>query len=76
MEWRIRDVERAHRGSGRESEADVIWLVYELRRHREALIRVVSRCQDANDSDELAMEIKQLAYEVLGLYEAVPEDRR
>ena len=69
MEWRMRDVEHAHRGSGRESEADVLWLVHELRRSREALMRIVARCDDAGRSDELALEVKHLANDVLRLYE-------
>jgi hypothetical protein len=69
MEWRLRDVERVHRGSGRESEADVLWLVHELRRSRDALMRIVARCEDTGGSDELALELKHLANDVLGLYE-------
>jgi hypothetical protein len=69
MEWRLRDIERAHRGSGRESEGDVLWLVHELRRSREALMRIVALCGDAGGGDNLAFEVKHLANEVLGLYE-------
>jgi len=32
MEWRLRQIERAYRHSGRETEADVLWLVHEVRR--------------------------------------------
>jgi hypothetical protein len=72
MEWRLRDVERAHRGSGRESEAEVLWLVHELRRNRDALLRIVARCEDSGEADGLALEIKHLANEVLGLYDPTP----
>jgi hypothetical protein len=69
MEWRLRDLERAYRGLGRESEADVLWLVHELRRSREALVRIVALCDDAADSGQLAFEVKHTANDVLGLYE-------
>jgi hypothetical protein len=72
MEWRLRDVERAHRGSGRESEADVLWLIHELRRSREALVRIVARCEDAGQADDFALEIKHVANDVLGLYDPAP----
>jgi hypothetical protein len=72
MEWRLRDIERAHRGTDRESKNDVLWLAHELRRHRDALVRIVSRCQDASPSDELALEIKHLANDVLQIYEPQP----
>jgi hypothetical protein len=70
VEWRLREIERLHRASGLESEADVLWLVHELRRSREALLRIVARCQDAHETDALALDIKYQANEVLGLYEA------
>jgi hypothetical protein len=67
-EWRLRDVERSHRGLGRESEADVLWLVHELRRSRDALLRIVAICDDAGSGEQLALEVKHAANEVLGLY--------
>ena len=75
VEWRLREIERLHRGSGLESEGDVLWLVHELRRSREALVRIVSLCQDAQEGDSLALDIKYRANEVLGLYEPKPSLR-
>jgi hypothetical protein len=72
MEWRLRDIERAQRGSARENELDVMWLVHELRRSREALMRIVARCEEPAESDELALEVRHLANEVLGLYPPAP----
>jgi hypothetical protein len=69
VEWRLREIERLHRGSGLESEADVLWLVHELRRSREALLGIVTLCQDAPEGDSLALDIKYRANEVLALYE-------
>jgi hypothetical protein len=70
LEWRLRDLERVHR-AGSESSTDVLWLVHELRKSREALVRIVTRCEDEGVSD-LAMEVKHLANDVLGLYDLAP----
>jgi hypothetical protein len=69
LEWRLRELERAYEGSARETAADVLWLVHELRRNRDALMRILARCQDADDTDGVAREIKFQANEALGLYE-------
>jgi hypothetical protein len=69
MEWRLREIERAYRHSGRETEADVLWLVHELRRSREALDRILARCQDSEDADVTARDVRYQANEALGLYE-------
>lgn len=67
LEWRLRDLERDHQGSAHGCEADMRWLIVELRRSREALVQILTRCQDADEP--LAHEIQFLANEVLGLYE-------
>lgn len=46
IEWRLRDIERAHETTSHGCEADMRWLVFELRRSREALLRILSRCQE------------------------------
>jgi hypothetical protein len=68
VEWRLRELERVHQGSGQEAEADVLWLVHELRKSRDALTRIFTICQDAGD-EPLALDIKYQANEALGLYE-------
>jgi len=45
-----------------------VWLVHELRQSRGALLRILARCQDADDSDATARDLKFLANEALGLY--------
>jgi hypothetical protein len=70
LEWRLRDLERAHRAAG-ESSADILWLVHELRKSRDTLVRIVTRCEDETSS-ELAMDVKHIANEVLGLYDLKP----
>lgn len=69
LEWRLRELERAYRDASGETAADVLWLVHELRGAREALVRVLARCDDADDSDVVAREVKFLANAALGLYE-------
>jgi len=68
LEWRLREIERAHLGQAHGCEGDVRWLVLELRRHREALVQVLTRCQDVSDELPLARELQHLANETLGLY--------
>jgi hypothetical protein len=72
MEWRLREIERAHRGE-RDADPDVRWLVLELRRSREALVRILTLCQDATDAEPVARQVKYIANEILGLYETAPE---
>jgi hypothetical protein len=69
MEWRLREIERVYRHSARETESDVLWLVHELRSSREALLRILARCQDADEADAVARDVKYLANDALGLYD-------
>ena len=69
LEWRLREIERIYRHSGRETEADVLWLVHEVRRTHEVLLRILALCQDAEDTDAIARDVKYQANEALGLYE-------
>jgi hypothetical protein len=71
-EWRLRDIEGAHVGTAHGCEADVRWLAFELRRAREALLRIVTRSQDAEEGDELARDVRMTAIEALSLYRQVP----
>ena len=71
-EWRLRDIEAAHVGTAHGCEADVRWLAFELRRAREALLRIVSRSQDADDDDQLARDVRHVAIEALSLYQRLP----
>jgi hypothetical protein len=73
FEWRLRQIERRHQAAGGEVTSDVVWLIHELRRSHEALTGILTRCQDAEEADPLAAEIKFLANEALHLY--APPDR-
>lgn len=68
VEWRLRELERLYRDAGGEIGADVIWLVHEVRSARDALLRILARCDDADESDGVAREVKFVANEALGLY--------
>jgi hypothetical protein len=71
-EWRLRDIERAHQGTSHGCDGEVRWLVFELRRTREALVQILSRCQDDSDTNGLAAEIQYTANRALGLYGIEP----
>lgn len=73
-EWHLRDIERAHGGAVHGCEADVRWLIFELRRSREALLQILSRCQD-DETVGLSVELRFLANRALGLYEIGPESK-
>jgi hypothetical protein len=68
-EWRLRDIEGGHVGTGHGCEADVRWLAFELRRARGALLRIASRSQDADEGDELARDVRFVAIDALSLYQ-------
>lgn len=74
MEWRLREIERAHLGQTHGCEGDVLWLIHELRRHRDALVQVLTRCQDMADESPFAAEIQHVVNETLGLYPAKKAD--
>jgi hypothetical protein len=69
IEWRLREIERGATALEPERQDDLLWLIHELRRHREALVSILSICQDADDGDALARRIKFEANEAVGLYE-------
>jgi hypothetical protein len=71
LEWRLREIERVHSGSGRDDEADVLWMAQELRRCHRALVEILARCQDADEGDALATDVKYRANEALGIYDKI-----
>jgi hypothetical protein len=66
VEWRLRALDQQYAATGGEVGADVQWLIRELRKHREALIQILTRCQD--EGGALAVEIQGRINESLGLY--------
>ncbi len=65
----MRVIEDTYRRSDRETASDVLWLVNEVRQAREALVRILARCQDTDEADVTAREVKYAANEALGIYE-------
>src|SRR5262249_33643783 len=55
LEWRLRELSRRYETGG-ETGADVQWLIDEVRRYRDALVRVLTLCQDADEGDTLATQ--------------------
>jgi hypothetical protein len=74
VEWRLRAIESAYRGAvDRQTADDVLWLIMEVRRGRDALTRILARCRDADASDGIARDLMHEANAVLELY--VPQER-
>ena len=73
LEWRLRDIERSYQHANHEALSDVMWLVHELRRARNALVLILTRCQDADDADDVAGYARHQAAQALGLYQATGE---
>jgi hypothetical protein len=66
-ERRLRDIEQRHLGAP-EVDADLAWTLFELRRARSALLRILTRCQDAPEGDAFAAEIRFYVHDATGIY--------
>jgi hypothetical protein len=74
IEWRARDVERAHGSGDDEAAVHVRWLVSELRSARGALNEIIALAHDLDeDSDRIAQRIRFVANRALGTYEIVSD---
>ena len=71
-EWRLRELERVYGPKGGEASQDVQWLVTEVRRAHHALMQIMAASQDAEQTDAMAIKIKFIANDVLGVYPAEP----
>lgn len=70
LEWRLRAIERGYAShADAETRTDVTWLVHELRRSHAALVRILARCQDAEDTHPLARELMRDAIDALDMYD-------
>jgi DnaJ-class molecular chaperone len=74
LEWRLRELEKTYRTNNHEGLSDVMWLVHELRQARDALLLILTRCQDADDGDEVARYVRVRAMAALGLYPRTPSE--
>lgn len=68
VEWRARDIERAHAGSGDSTGGDVRWLLAELRRSRDALMEISALAQELEENP-ISARIRFAANTALRLYE-------
>jgi hypothetical protein len=69
VEWRLRALERRYADGGGETAQDVQWLLHELRRSRESLVRILTLCHDADEGQGIIHDIKYQANEALGVYD-------
>lgn len=67
VEWRVRDIERAHAARNDAITKDMRWLVAELRRARTALTEIVSLADEMGDN-ELGRRLRFSANRALELY--------
>jgi hypothetical protein len=68
VEWRLRALEGRYNDGG-EIAQDVQWLLHELRRSRESLVRILTLCQEGDESDGLLRDVKYEANKALGFYD-------
>ena len=74
IEWRARDVERAHGSGDDEAATHVRWLLAELRSARRALNEIIALAHDLDDDrDRIAQRIRFAANRALGTYDVVSE---
>jgi len=69
LEWRLRDLEKSYRGNASGCFPDLMWLVHEVRQARDALTLILTRCQDADEGDEMAKYVRAQAMKALSLYD-------
>lgn len=74
VEWRARDIERAHAGTTGSTGGDVRWLLSELRRSRDALTEIAALAQEL-DEGPISARIRFAANRGLRLYEVVSEEK-
>jgi hypothetical protein len=69
IEWRLRALERRYTVGENETAQDVQWLLHELRGCREALVRILTLCHDADPGEGPLHEVKYAANQALGIYD-------
>ena len=72
IEWRLRQIERAHDQRRDDTSNDVRWLAFELRRARDALMQLLTLANDLDDP--LAPRIRLIAHRAVGLYQISADD--
>jgi hypothetical protein len=73
VEWRARDIERAHAAEASPTARDIRFLLAELRRARDALTEIAALAQELSDDHPVAARLRYTASQALRLYQVVPE---
>jgi len=74
IEWRARDIERAHAGASDSTGGDVRWLLAELRCARDALTEISALAQELEEGP-ISARIRFTANTALRLYEVVRAEK-
>jgi len=67
VEWRLREIERAHGSRDDDVAKDIKWLAFELRRSREALTELLALTEEV-DEPAVLTRMRFIANRALGLY--------
>jgi hypothetical protein len=76
VEWRAGEIERRHGAGDDQNAQDVRWLVFELRRARSALTKLLALAEEMGDEapdDAARGQMRFIANEALGLYPIAAE---
>jgi hypothetical protein len=76
VEWRAGEIERRHGNGDDQNAQDVRWLVFELRRARSALTKLLALAEEMGDEapdDASRGQMRFIANEALGLYPIAAE---
>lgn len=68
-DWRLADLERRTTAEHALSEQDAQFLLAELRNARTALNEVIALAHDVRDDEQIALRIRMVAGNALGLYQ-------
>lgn len=71
-DWRARDLQRRLASEHTIGQADAAWLLDELASARTALTAIIALAHDVRDEDQLALRIRMVASEAIGLYASTP----
>lgn len=73
IDWRSRDIERALGSGVRVTDADIRWLLAELRTARKALNETLALAHDLPEAEPLGAKIRFLANRALGVHLSRPK---
>ena len=71
-DWRARDLQRRLETEHALTGSDAQWLLAELAAARTALTSIIALAHDIRDDDQLALRIRMVASEAIGLYDRAP----